>query len=50
MLNPWVSLSRDQLIPGNTAANKKEQLKEGDGGGGGKKFLRHRLLKNGVEA
>jgi hypothetical protein len=30
MLNPWVSLRRDQLIPVNKAVNEKEQLEEED--------------------
>jgi hypothetical protein len=32
-----VSLTCDQLIPVNKAANEKEQLEKGTGGGGGKK-------------
>jgi hypothetical protein len=29
MPNPWVSLSRDQIIPVNKVVNKKEQLEKG---------------------
>jgi hypothetical protein len=29
MLNPWVSLRCDQLIPVNKAVNEKEQLEKG---------------------
>jgi hypothetical protein len=29
MLNPWVSLGRDQLIPVNKVVNVKEQLEKG---------------------
>jgi superfamily II DNA helicase RecQ len=29
IVNPWVSLRRDQLIPVNKAVNKKGQLEKG---------------------
>jgi hypothetical protein len=29
MLNPWVTLGRDQLIPVNKAVNETEQLEMG---------------------
>jgi hypothetical protein len=39
MLNPWVSLRHDQIIPVNKAVNNKRTIGKRAAGGGGKKSV-----------